>query len=267
MHFEQHDEVMSCHALPQIDRCRRLLQGAETGLQPGENHTADRVQDIRNKLSVQRRIVEHLLEHMDEGRFDVATIQEIHMHLDDLDTHLSNFHTEVEKVSSRWRRVRWYPDAKQGETVPLGLLIPVCIDAFVDGFLIGIACGLSPKAGYILGVANCLEMGFLGLALTARVMKCTGSSLLMRYAAIVLPPLIMWLAAPLGGFIGAVTLAYPIVYVSFVSFGVLAILFLVCNELLIEAKEAQGEEERWWISAMVFMGIYIVLILNGIVPE
>lgn len=47
-----------------------------------------------------------------------------------------------------------------------------------------------------------------------------------------------------------------------VAFGTVALLFLVCNELLIEAREAQGEDERWYISIMVFVGVYIVIMLD-----
>ena len=74
-------------------------------------------------------------------------------------------------------------------------LLPVLIDGFVDGFLIGITVGVAPKAGFILGFANCLEMSFLGMALSSRVSKCTGSPAFHRFAAIAIPPLIMFLAA------------------------------------------------------------------------
>ena len=69
-----------------------------------------------------------------------------------------------------------------------------------------------------------------------------------------------------GAAIGGAATGEPIIFVAFVSFGVVALLFLVCNELLIEAKNAQGDEEKWWISIMVFLGIFVVLMLNHIIP-
>ena len=44
-----------------------------------------------------------------------------------------------------------------------------------------------------------------------------------------------------GAAIGGAATGEPIVFVAFASFGVVALLFLVCNELLIEAKNAQGD--------------------------
>ena len=86
----------------------------------------------------------------------------------------------------------------------------------------------------------------------------------------------------MGAAIGGAALGIPIVYVAIVSFGIVALLFLVCNELLIEAKNAQGsvetgiiicfeqcalgDDEKWWISIMVFLGIFIVLMLSHVIP-
>lgn len=49
----------------------------------------------------------------------------------------------------------------------------------------------------------------------------------------------------IGAALGTAALSIDAVYVSFVAFGVVALLSLVCNELLIEAKAAQGNDERW----------------------
>jgi hypothetical protein len=55
---------------------------------------------------------------------------------------------------------------------------------------------------------------------------------------------------------------YPVISVSFVSFGIVALLTLVCTELLIEARNAQGDEEIWWITMAIFLGVYLVLIMS-----
>jgi hypothetical protein len=128
-------------------------------------------------------------------------------------------------------------------------------------------------------------MGFLGMAFSSRVSNCTGSPPLHRYLAIVIPPLLMFLASGIGAAVGGATMDIPILYIALVAFGVVALLFLVCNELLIEAKEAQGnivisvlqhvlticeflgEDERMWVSALVFAGILVVLMLDHILPK
>lgn len=137
--------------------------------------------------------------------------------------------------------------------------------SFVDGFLIGVACALSRRAGWILALANCLEMSFLGMAVSMRVRKCTGSTQQARYACIIVPPLIMLGATILGAVVGSVSKAYPILFVTFVAFGVIALLYLVFNELLAEAREAQEGDVRWWVTAIIFVGIYVVLMMDQII--
>lgn len=57
-----------------------------------------------------------------------------------------------------------------------------------------------------------------------------------RTLAMYIPPLVMFLAAGFGAFLADAARSVPAVYVGFVSFGVVALLFLVCNELIIEAR-------------------------------
>jgi zinc transporter ZupT len=76
----------------------------------------------------------------------------------------------------------------------------------------------------------------------------------------------MFFAAGLGALMASTVRDIPMCFIAFVAFGVVALLFLVCNELLIEAKNAQGEEEKWWISLCIFLGIYMVLIVNQLIP-
>ena len=198
--------------------------------------------------------------------FNVQVLQEIHTHMDDMEVQINKFHDVVAESANKWRRSQPFPVIVEGDSIPVSLIIPVCIDSFVDGFLIGITVSISFKAGLILSLANCLEMGFLGMALTTRVMKCTKSSVTARYASIIVPPLIMFFAAGIGGEIGLISHAQPIIFVALVAFGVIAILFLVCNELLIEARELQGEDTKWWISATVFLGIFVVILLDTFLP-
>ena len=49
-----------------------------------------------------------------------------------------------------------------GDKIPISLVVPVTLDCFTDGFLIGVSVSISPSAGIVLGIANCLEMSFLG---------------------------------------------------------------------------------------------------------
>ena len=181
-----------------------------------------------------------------------------------MEYNLAVFHDDVEKAFSRWRRSRPLPMPEKGAIIPLSLVIPVVVDAVCDGFLIGIATAITPKGGLILGLANCFEMGFLGIALSLRIAKCTGSSAVAQFAALIAPPLSMLAMAGVGGYIGEASEEHPLAYVGFVSFGIVALLALVCNELLIEASHAEGEDGKWWISVMTFAGIYFVIFLDHV---
>jgi zinc transporter ZupT len=183
-----------------------------------------------------------------------------------MDNHIEKFHRIVESNASKWRRNDQLPETQLGDKLPVNLILPVTIDCFVDGFLIGVSVAISPKAGYILAVANCFEMSFLGMAYASRLIKCTGTTALRRNIALYGPPFVMFFAAGLGALLASLVREIPMAFIAFVAFGVVALLFLVCNELLIEAKNAQGEEEKWWISICIFMGIYMVLIVNQLLP-
>jgi len=245
-----------------LDHCRRLLQGSECGVFHGPSWlNSEKLEGVKAHISELGESVEHLLEHMAAGEFDVHVLQEIYTHMDDMDAQLLVFHDTISEHSNKWRRHK-FPEVITGESIPTGLVIPVCVDSFIDGFLIGITVAVSYKAGLILAMANCLEMSFLGMAYTTRVMKCTGSSVNSRIFTIVSAPLIMLAAAGLGGEIGLMSESNPLAFISFVSFGIIAILFLVCNELLIEAKELQGDDPKWWINGTIFLGIYIVILMD-----
>jgi zinc transporter ZupT len=191
------------------------------------------------------------------------TIKEIHEHMEDMDNVLDSFHDQVMTAASRWiRRRRALPETSVGDSVPISLVIPVTMDCFVDGFLIGVSCALSSKAGIVLGCANCLEMSFLGMAYAMRIVKCTGSSQLVRTLTLYCPPLLMFVAAGFGAFVADASKGIPSVCVGLVGFGIIALLALVCGELLIEAREGQGEEAKWYVQIWLFAGVYLILMMD-----
>lgn len=78
--------------------------------------------------------------------------------------------------------------------------------------------------------------------------------LIRGLASVVLAPLLLLLAG-LGGAAAASVLAgFPAVHAGLVSFGIAALLYLVTEELLLEAHEAMEEEHVWWIDVMFFIG-------------
>jgi zinc transporter ZupT len=171
----------------------------------------------------------------------------------------------VETATSRWGLAteRVLRETHLGDKLPMSLVIPVTIDCFADGFLIGVSVGLSQKAGIVLAFANSMEMAFLGMAYASRIVKCTGSSEFMRVFAVFAPPLVMWGASAVGAALASVTDAYPTIRVAFVAFGVVALLSLVCNELIIEARNSGGENPM--VPLCIFAAVYLVLMLEHVI--
>ncbi len=252
---EQIDEELH-RVMYKLDHTRRLLEGAQAGapqVLPAEEKTA-----LRARVGELKAAVAHLQEHIAAPMIDHPTVLEMHGHMAELDELLGNFHKHSEAKFSYWRRRGSANAPATGARLPWTLIIPVTIDALVDGFLIGLACALSRHAGLVLGFATCIEMAFLGAAFAATVARCTGASLKARVAAVALPPAVLLLAAALGAALGDVSSNSPGVFTAFVAFGVVALLFLVTHELLIEAHEALAGKDVWWINVWMFVGIFVV---------
>ena len=157
------------------------------------------------------------------------------------------------------------PELADGDKLPTSLVVPIFLDCFVDGFLIGVSCALSPKAAIVLGFANSLEMSFLGMAYAARVKKCTGTAFLIRMVALFGAPLVMFLAAGFGALIAGQALQTPAIYVGFVAFGSVALIALVVGELIVEARASMEGEDVWYVSIWIYAAVYLVLMLDRVI--
>ena len=142
--------------------------------------------------------------------------------------------------------------------LPVGLLATVGVDLLIDGMLVGLGASLGENQGLILTVALTLEILFLGLAVCVELLELgvprlrsvavtAGLGLLTAVGAI-------GSAALLGG-------ADPSVLAFVLAFGAAALLYLVVEELLVEAHE---EVETPLLGAMFFVGFLALYLLAGI---
>lgn len=138
---------------------------------------------------------------------------------------------------------------------PVAMLGAVGIDILVDGLVLGLAFLAGEKAGLLLTVALTLEVLFLGLTLTAEL----GETIVSRWRIVgitaglgLLLPFGAWIAAP-------VALFPPTIIVGFLSFGMVALLYLVTEELLVDAHERPDSP---LVSAMFFVGYLGLLLLE-----
>lgn len=238
-----------------LDHCRRLLEGAESGA--ANPPFAFDSATLKTRCEELRGAVAHLNEHLTTtSGFDRAVVLEMHGHMGELDAMLDKFHVSVQQGFSFWlRRMPTAADDRRlrGAPLPRGMLVAVTVDAFVDGFLIGISTSVSLHTGLVLAAANVLEMGFVGAAFAGSVSMCTGATRTQRRLAISLPPLVLVGAGIIGGAIGDVSRSEPAVFAGFVAFGVVALLFLVTHELLIEAHETIKEGNILWINLVFYL--------------
>ena len=139
-----------------------------------------------------------------------------------------------------------------------GILAMIGVDMFIDGLVLGLGFAASQKAGLLLTIALTLEVLFLGVALTAEL----GENAVPRRRA-------FWLTAasvlflPLGAAAAfCITLLPPAVITSFFAFCLIALLFLVTEELLVEAHEVP---DRPWVTALFFVGFLLLLIFEQLI--
>jgi len=138
----------------------------------------------------------------------------------------------------------------------MGMLVPVAVDALLDGVLIGVGFVAGLKEGILLSVALALEMFTLGLALTATLRSAGAAA--SRSAVVTSGVALLILAGALGG--GTVLRgASEHVLAGVFAFAAAALLYLVTEELLVRAHAAA---ETTIATTMFFVGYLLFLMLG-----
>jgi ZIP family zinc transporter len=131
--------------------------------------------------------------------------------------------------------------------VPLGLVLATFFDVAVDGFIIGAGFAAGGETGPILAIGLSVELLFLGLALTSgspggwRIIGLAGGLGVTVLGSAVAGKLL------LGG-------ASHAVIGGALSFAAAALLYLVTEELLMEAHEEQAGPETPVSTLVLFAG-------------
>ena len=137
-----------------------------------------------------------------------------------------------------------------------GLLVPIAIDFAVDGLLVGLGFAAGQDVGRLLVIALTVELVALGLALAGALAPATTG----RARAI-------GTTAGMGALLIASAIAGATVFrglsgprlADVLSFGSAALLYLVTEELLVEAHEVQ---ETPLTTAMFFVGFGTLFVLD-----
>ena len=144
-----------------------------------------------------------------------------------------------------------------GGSLPWGLLGAVGIDVLVDGLILGVGFAVGGGAGFLLAVALGVELLSLGLATAAETVEKSGGRKGQTIAAVV-GLAVVFAAGAIGG--GTVLRGVSAEWLAMVlSFGCAALLYLVTEELLVEAHEGP---ESPGIAALFFLGFLVIFLLD-----
>lgn len=192
------------------------------------------------------------------------TALEASLALDMISSSLDHLHEDhVETRFKRWKPVSPPPtNAELSEEIPWATLFAVAVDAMVDGVLIGLALAADKTAGLSMAIATCIEMAFLGLSFSATIQNVTRNTL-KHVLIVMVPPVCLFGAGILGHVAGASLQSSQSVFIGFISFAIVALLFLVTQELLAEAREVAGES--FYINVMFFVGLLGGLMLDRLI--
>lgn len=118
----------------------------------------------------------------------------------------------------------------------IGMVAPVAVDVAIDGFLLGLAFVAGQKAGILLAVGFALEMLSLGLATCATCRRHGWTIVRTLISVLGIGACFVVGAAIAAGLLGALSGVW---LAGVVSFGLAALLYLVTEELLVEAHEVK----------------------------
>lgn len=140
--------------------------------------------------------------------------------------------------------------------LPVGLILITGIDLVVDGVVLGIAFAAGEQTGVLLSVALTLEVLFLSLAVSVAMSRAGASKALTLVTPAALAALLAVAAMLSRYFLGGLS---PFGFTLLLGAGTVALLYLVVEELLVEAHEVK---ETHWATAAFFVGFLAFLLVE-----
>ena len=136
------------------------------------------------------------------------------------------------------------------------LIITLGVDVMIDGLLIGMGFALGQSQGLLLTFALALEVFFLGLAASA-ALKSSGGSRRKATMVVTLFCALLVTGAAMGA--GILAIASPAWIDAVLAFALAALLYLVTEELLVEAHEVPDTPFQ---TSMFFLGFIVLFVIE-----
>lgn len=142
---------------------------------------------------------------------------------------------------------------------PAGLVAASAVDVLIDGLVLGLSFQAGQHQGVLLGIALAIELLFLGLSIATAFRQSARRLLIIAVTAAVA------LLLPFGALVAQPIGQLPASYqTAAFAFGLIALLYLVTEELLVEAHE---KPETAWGAASFFVGFLALMVLARIIAE
>lgn len=140
----------------------------------------------------------------------------------------------------------------------LSLIATVGVDVFIDGAIVGIGFAAGAKEGMLLTIALTIELLFLSLSVAATLSDAKESRLKVLAITVAIALLL-----PIGATIGVLMLSgiSGELLAGFFAFGLVALLYLVTEELLVEAHETPDTP---FTTAIFFVGFLLLIAIEEI---
>ncbi len=142
---------------------------------------------------------------------------------------------------------------------PAGLGGASAIDALIDGLVLGLGFTAGQHQGMLLAIALAIEFLFLGLSIATAFAQGTSRWVVVGATAgiALIVPIGALSAIPIG------SLPTPYQTAAY-AFGLIAFLYLVTEELLVEAHE---KPETAWGAALFFIGFLALTVLDELIGK
>ena len=149
-----------------------------------------------------------------------------------------------------------HDDDDTAGAVSVGFIAAIAIDLFIDGALISIAAVAGERGGLLISIALAIEILFLSLTTSLILKKAKLSNRTSLLTTLMLTACI--LLGALGGYMIIMALP-PTALNALLAFGIAALLYLVTEELLVEAHEVK---ETPLITAAFFLGFFLIFLVD-----
>lgn len=159
-------------------------------------------------------------------------------------------------IGLKWLVLRFEKKEKEKGKMPVGLAAAAAVDTLVDGALISAGFSTGQDLGSLLAIALSVELFFLTLSVGSEFHKSKSKA--WHGVAVTTGIALLLLLGAFVGFLVFRGISQPTLAIV-LAFGAAALIYLIAEELLVEAIEA---EESLFSTATLFAGFLALLAIK-----